>query len=356
MTRKDKTSETRSGRKRTILMILGPVVVLVVGGYYWLTTGRYVETDDAYLHADHVSVSAQVSGQISELGVSSNDHVHKGQVLFRIDDQPYRIALRAAEAKLASVTNQIKSLKAGYQEARAELAGAEEDVAWLTRETRRKKDLVKKDVVSTARYDEMHHQLLKAKAHVQGLKERIRQIEAQLGGQPDLPLEEQADYKQALAARDKAQLDISHTVVRAPADGVVAKVDIQPGNVVQAGEPLFPLVRTDSLYVEANLKETELTHIRVGQQATVEVDAFPGHRWKAKVVSISPGSGSVFSLLPAENASGNWVKVVQRIPVRLELEPGANGPALRAGMSTQVTIDTGSGHTLLSKAEGDARQ
>ncbi len=336
----DTSKRGAPGIKRVALMVSLPLVLLIAGGAYWIYTNRYVSTDNAYLHADSVMISPEVSGRVAAIPVHENQAVSKGDVLMRIDAAPYRIAVAAAQAKLDAVSNQVASLRANYRAAQAELRADEESVAYLTRENRRKHDLVKRDVVSSARYDELHHQLEMATQKAQATREQIQQILAQLGGNPDLPLEKQAAYMQAQAALDKARLDLEHTVVRAPASGVVTQVQLNPGDMIGAGHPGFALVETDHFWVDANLKETQLTKIKVGQPARIEIDTYPEHIWKGHIESISPATGAVFSVLPPQNATGNWVKVVQRLAVRVSIDDPAAGPALRAGLSAEVRVDT----------------
>ena len=312
--------------RRLLLMVALPVVLVVAGLWYWVHSARYQDTDNAYVVADQVNVAPQVAGRVLSVPVTQNQSVTQGQVLLTIDPQPFQIALDQANANLENTRNQIQSQQAA-------LKGAEAHADYLQREVQRQSNLVKQDVVSASKLDDLRTQLTVA-------EQQIAQIRASLNGNPDLPYTQQAMYKQALAARDDAALQLSYATVMAPADGVVTEVDIKPGDVVAPGRPVFALVMSGKRWIEANFKETQLTHVQVGQDVEVEVDTYPGHKWRGTVESIAPGTGSVFSVLPAQNATGNWVKVVQRIPVRIALDEVQGGPDLRAGMSAEVNIDT----------------
>ena len=324
--------------RRLLLMIALPLVLVVVGLWYWVHSERYQDTDNAYVVADQVSVAPQITGRVVSVPVSQNQAVTAGQLLLQIDPKPFEIALEQANANLENVRNQIKAQQAAF-------AGAEAHAAYLQREVERKTNLVKQDVVAASKLDDLRTQLTEA-------QQQIAQIRANLNGNPALPYDQQATYKQAVAARDDAALQLSYATVKAPADGVVTEVDIKPGDVVAAGHPVFALVMSGKRWIEANFKETQLTRVHVGQKVEISVDTYPGHTWQGTVESIAPGTGSVFSVLPAQNATGNWVKVVQRIPVRVAIDTTPGGPDLRAGMSAEVDIDTHY-NPLLGEASAD---
>lgn len=326
--------------RRLTLMIAGPLVLIILGLWYWAHSERYQNTDNAYVVADQVSVAPQISGRVTEVPVSQNDRVSPGQVLLQIDPAPFQLALDQANANLRNVADQLRAQQQSLRAAEAELKGAEANVDYLKREVQRKENLVKQDVVAAAKLDDLKTNYIMAEQRTVALQAQIAQIEASLGGNPDRPITEQAAYKKALAARDQAALNLSYTTVKSPAAGVVTEVDIKPGDVVESGRPVFALVMSGKRWIDANFKETQLTHIYVGQKAEISVDSYPGHTWQGTVESIAPGTGSVFSVLPAQNATGNWVKVVQRIPVRIAIDSSGDGPDLRAGMSAEVTIDT----------------
>lgn len=333
-------NEKTKQRTRRVLLGVGLLLAASIAIYFFVFAGRYVETDNAYVQADEVMLAPEVSGRITEVAVRENAAVEKDELLFRIDDEPYRIAVQQAEAALAQSTNELGAQRAALHEASSQLIAAREDVTYLERELKRKQGLAKQDVVTESRLDELRHQLEQARSAASGAERRIERIRASLGGDPELPLEKQAAYRQAQSALEKARLDLAHTAVRAPRAGIIANVDLQVGEMVAAGKPALALIATDDLWVEANLKETELTDLAVGQPADVHVDAYPNVTWKAHVASISPATGSEFSIIPPQNATGNWVKVIQRVPVRLALEHTEGNPDLRAGLSATVEIDT----------------
>ncbi len=326
---------------RRVLMILGPVVVVVGALYFWLSGGRYESTDDAYVESARVAISASVSGRVDEVAVRENQAVRKGDLLFRLDDAPYRIAVEEAQARLAAARLRIESLKAGYRQRLSELAAARDTLAYRRREYERQEKLLPAGISSQVQVDRALHAVQDAQAGVASAEQRIGEAAAGLGGNPDIAPDRHPAVEQAQAALDRARLELSYTVVRAPADGVVTRVDrLQPGTHIAAAAPLFALVSATDVWVQANFKEDQLEHMRAGEPATVEVDAYPGHTLRAKVASLSPGTGSQFSALPAENATGNWVKVVQRVPVRIALERLDPRLPLHAGLSVDVTVDT----------------
>jgi membrane fusion protein (multidrug efflux system) len=338
---------TKRQLARRILLPLGPVVLVAIALAMWLSGGRYVSTDNAYVRADKVAVSADVSGPVVEIAVKDNQRVAAGDLLFRIDDEPYRIALAAAEAQLGTVRNDIAALQASYRQRLADIRQAEADIQWYEREFKRQSELAQRNVASQAKLDEARHNLEAARQRIAGLRQEADAALAKLGGDADRPIEEQASYHRALADVDKARRDLRRTRVEAPIAGVVTRVEsLQVGSYLTPGQPAFALVAVDNAWVEANPKETDLTHVKAGDPATVTVDAYPGCRWSGHVASLSPGTGAEFAVLPAQNASGNWVKVVQRVPVRINLDPAACGRTLRAGMSVEAEIDTGYSRSL----------
>jgi len=329
---------------RWVLIGLGPLVVLSAALWFYVTGGRYVSTDDAFVKTDLVSINAQVPGQVTGLYVQNNQGVQAGQLLFELDGRSYRIALDQAEANLANVTAQINALRANYLEKAAMLTNAEQTVQFQQREYNRQVNLRSSGVASEQKVDEARRAYDNAQQQTDVVRQQMAAIQAQLGGDINKPTEELAMYRAAVARRDDAALALARTKVFAPAAGVVANVTLRPGDYINTGTPVFSLAEIGHSWIEANFKETELTHVLAGQEATVTVDTYPGITWKARVESLSPASGNEFSLLPAQNSSGNWVKVVQRIPVRLAIEPQPGAPPLRAGMSVIVEIDTGPHH------------
>lgn len=326
--------------RRLLLMAVLPLILIILGLWYWVHSERYQSTDNAYVYANQVSVAPQVSGRVIATPVTQNQAVAPGQVLLKIDPASMQFALDQANAKLKTVGDQVRAKQQQLRAAQAELKGAEANVAYLRRDVQRKTNLEKRDVVPAARLDSLKTNLIMAAQKTVALKAQIAQIVAGLGGDPFGPITQQAAYQQALAARDQAALELSYTTIKAPTGGVVTEVDVKPGDVVVAGRPVFALVMGGQRWINANFKETQLTHIHVGLKAEISVDTYSDRTWQGTVVSIAPGTGSVFSVLPAQNATGNWVKVVQRIPVRILIDTHPGGPDLRAGMSAEVTIDT----------------
>lgn len=328
-------------RARLPLMLAGVVVVAGIAGYLYLSGGRFESTDDAYVKTARVSISANVAGRVVELAVHDNQAVHTGELLYRLDDAPFRIAVADAEAQLASARLRVGMLKANYRQRQSEEASARDTLAFQQSELDRQQRLIGAGIASQAQVDKARHARDEAREKVAGAAQEIGAVAAQLGGNPAIEADQHPAVKQAQAALDRARLDLSYTAVRAPSDGVVTRVEaLQVGSYVNASVPVFALVSTHDVWLEANFKEDQLAHMRVGQEASVEVDSYPGEVFKGKVASVSPGTGSQFSVLPPENATGNWVKVVQRLPVRVEL--AALDPAfpLHGGLSANVEVDT----------------
>ena len=340
-------------RLRLPLMLAGPVLVLLAGGYWYLTGGRYVSTDDAYVQAARVAISTDVSGRVVKIDVKDNERINAGQMLFRLDPRPFRIAVDEAKAQLAAVRYQIHALKATYHQKRADVRAAEATTDYQEREFERQKRLLTSGTASQQQFDQARQAYENGRQQLASKQQDVAVALANIGGDPDIPLDQHPMVQHAQAALDRAELNLSYTEVRAPENGIVTKVDqLQVGNYVTAGMPLFSLMSTDRVWVEANFKETELTHMRPGQEATVEVDTYPDIVYRAKVESLSPGTGLTFSLLPAENATGNWVKVVQRLPVRLSLDRFDPNELLHAGLSATVEIDTRHRRPWLDRVEG----
>ncbi len=343
---RDASVATRPGRPlrqrlRLPLMLAGPIVVLIAASWWYLTSGRYVSTDDAYVQAARTMISSDISGRVVSIAVHDNQRVSRGEELFRIDDRPFRIAVEEATAQFAAARLQIEAMKATYRQKLAELRSAEDTVAYQQREYDRQRQLAASGVAARSTFDQVQNALQTAQHKVTSTQSDANNILAQLGGDANTPTDQHPSVQRAQAALDKAQLDFSYTVVRAGESGTVTKVEqLQVGSYVTASTPVFAMM-SKRIWVEANFKETELTHMRPGQDATVEVDTYPDLVFKAKVVSMSPGTGLTFSLLPPENATGNWVKVVQRLPVRLALEDvDPRNTPLHAGLSATVEIDT----------------
>ncbi|WP_045838251.1 HlyD family secretion protein [Hyphomicrobium sp. 99] len=334
-------AETKRSMKRRLLFAALPVA-LVVGGYFYVTGGATMSTDNAYVQADIVGVSNDISGIVKDIVVRDNQNVAKGDVLFRLDDEPFRLALERADAQLGMVRNDLLAMRTKYKDMQAQIEQAKADVALNNLTVERQQKLAANNYTAQATLDAARNTLIASQQKLASLNQQLDGIAVDLNGNPDAPVEEHPRYKDALAARGEAQRQLSHTVVKAPFAGVVTNVpSLQSGQYLAAAATAFNIVSTDHVWVEASPKETELTSVEPGQKVTVTVDTYPGQRWTGTVESISPASASSFSLLPAENSSGNWVKVVQRIPMRVRVENEPGKPQLRVGMSVEVDVDTG---------------
>jgi membrane fusion protein (multidrug efflux system) len=347
--------KTRLQRLRWPLMSLAAIAVLGGGAYFYVTGGRYQSTDDAYAQAATVSISANVAGRVSEIEVRDNEVVQRGATLFKLDDAPFRIAVSDAASHLADTRLQIESLKSTYRQRLVELRAARDTQSYAQQQYDRQTRLLASGIASQTQFDQAAHALDAARQQVANVQQQIGAALANLGGDANIAPERHPLVEQAQAALDRAQLNLSYTVISAPTDGVVAKVEqLQVGDTIAASAPVFALVSTRDVWIEANFKEVQLARMRPGQSATVEIDRYPGRRFSAEVTSVSPSTGSQFSMLPPENATGNWVKVVQRVPVRLELTRVDEGFLLQSGLSANVTVDTRPQDRKLAAATGPA--
>jgi membrane fusion protein, multidrug efflux system len=337
---------------RALMWIGGPALVLAIAGYMYITAGRFASTDNAYVQADRVTIAPQVAGRVVAVEVRENQPVRKDDVLFRIDPQPLEIAVARMQAQVESVQSLLDAARSGYHSAQADLRSSAADLKYKEQQFERMKELRGRGLIAQQALDDAANNLASARAKQDSNDAALSKAQNLLGGLPTTPDEKLAGYKLALAQLAQAKLDLEHAVVRAPMDGVIGKTTLQPGDFLATGQAAMPLVAT-TLWVDANFKETDLTHVAPGQEATIEVDTFPGKKWPARVASISPASGAEFSVLPAQNATGNWVKIVQRIPVRLAIsEAQKDGMVLRAGMSAVVEIDTGKQNSILGRWQG----
>lgn len=333
---------------RRILMIGGAAIVAVISLALWLTGGRYVGTDDAYVHAGQLMVSTDVSGLVSEVDVKEGQHVKAGQVLFRIDPLQFKIALDNAKANLDQTRLTIISMRDDYQRMLRDIAAQQATVRLDQLNYDRYASLLRSNSIAPMTVDQAKFALATAQSTLSSLQETAEVQLAKLGGNITRPIESLPQYQQAKAQVDEQQRQLDHSVVRAPFDGTVTEVDsLQPGTLVISALSSFSttsavgLVSDNNIWVEANMKETDITHVHRGDPVDVTIDTYPGRTWHGSVDSISPATGSAFSVLPAENASGNWVKITQRVTVRIKLKLKPSDPPLRVGMSTYVTIDTG---------------
>jgi membrane fusion protein (multidrug efflux system) len=332
----------RRDRVRWGLFALLPLVLLA-GGYFYVTGGQIMSTDDAYVQAERVGVSTDVSGIVQDVAVKDNDHVAAGQVLYRLDPRQFQIALDNAKANLSQIGLSIDAMKQDYRRMESDVAAQQAQVDLDQKNYDRNAMLLKTATVSQAVFDQAHYTLDNDKSKLAALQRQVQVQLARLGGNVETPTTEHPQYRQAKAQVDEAQRQLDHSVVTAPFAGTVTNVpSIAPGKYLAASTTAFFLVDTDHVWVDATPKETELTYVRPGQQATISVDTYPDVEWHGVVESVSPAAAQEFSLLPAQNTSGNWVKVVQRVPMRVRIETGdKNLPPLRAGMSVVVDVDTG---------------
>jgi membrane fusion protein (multidrug efflux system) len=347
----DAKKQPLSGRlnktRRLILLVIIPLVAGIAGLIVYLSGGRYMTTDNAYVGAQKVLVTPDISGKISKVVVREGQRVQVGDVLFEIDAEPFRLALQQAEARVASARTDHANLLTNDKAMSRMIELAQRTAELKRQDVERKSTLMANRSGSQFDLDASHGQLVVAQTQVEQLSQQQAGIRNQLLGNPDLPLEQFPPYLQAKAALDQAQRDLNHTTVRAPLAGNATQVDnIQLGRYVNAGTPVLSVIDDANPWVDANPKETDFTYVALGQKVTVVVDAFPNHTFKGRITSMSPGTGAQFAILPPQNASGNWVKVVQRVPIRVSFDADENTSRLRAGMSAYVSVDTGRSRSL----------
>ena len=326
---------------RVLLLVVVPLVAVMAGLYVYATGGREVETDNAYVKANIVPISSGVTGRVIEVMARDNQPVEAGAVLFRLDPAPYQIAVDGARAQMDVVRTDVQSLRAEYRATLQEAAEARSRIDFLEKQLARQEYLKEKGMSRGDTYDEARHNVEAAKRRLDSIREKTNRVIAELSGNPDMPVERLPRYAEARAAYDAAMLDLSRAQVSAPFAGVVSNMKLQVGEFVEEGAPMFSLIESGPPWIEANYKETQLTYMTVGQPAKVMVDAYPDHEWPASVEAIAPATGAEFAVLPPQNATGNWVKVVQRVPVRIKVEQSPGQPQLRAGMTVSVAVDTG---------------
>jgi len=336
--------------RRVLLLVVLPLAALVGGLIFYLNGGRYVTTDDAYVGAQKVLITPDISGKIEKVVVKEGQQVNEGDVLFEIDPVPFRLAVAQAKATLDQAHTTYDNLKANIKIYGDMLDLAQQGVDLKRRDVDRKTSLAKSNFGSQLDLDNAANALVTSSAQAQFLKQQLSSSKTQLLGDPDLPLEQFPPYAQAKAALDQAQRNLDHTVMRAPMAGIATQVEqIQLGRFVAAGTPVFSVIDTANPWVDANPKESDFTYVAVGQPVSIDVDAFPDHVFKGTIGSLSPGTGAQFAILPAQNATGNFVKVVQRVPVRIYFDSHDKYvKKLKAGMSAYTTIDTGHRRSLAS--------
>src|SRR2546430_2580889 len=335
------TPAPKKSWRRPLMFALLPAA-LVVGGYFYVTGGAVMSTDNAYVQADMVGLSTDVAGIVTQVLVHDNQKVAKGDNLFKLDPLQFQLALDRAEAQIGNTRNDLVALQSSYRNMQAQVEQAQKDADFNMVNFQRQEQLIANNFTPKATYDAARNTLQGSQHKLSSLQQQLAGLAANLNADPDASIESHPKYKDALAARDAAKRQLAHTVERAPFARIGTNVpSLQPGQYLAAAATGFNVVSTDHVWVQASPKETELTYVKPGQQVTVAVDTFPGQRWAGTVESISPASASSFSLLPAENTSGNWVKVVQRIPMRILVNNVPGKPPLRVGMSVEGNVETG---------------
>lgn len=333
-------TQRRFRLRRLILMIVLPAVAIAAGLNAWVHAGRLVATENAYVKSHVVNIAPEVSGAIQSVLVEEHQRVTAGTTLYQLRDDPFRIAVERAEAALAQAAIQIAADQHAYRRALAEIAELQTSVDYATTQHERQASLRRRNLGSAEDLDTAAYALASAEKRMAVARQEAATLLARLAGQVDAPVASYPAYQAALAERAQAQLDLARTAIVAPFDGVVINRP-EPGDYAERGITTMALVADRDMWIEANFKETQLTHLREGQPATVSIDTYPGRIWQGRVQSVSEATGAEFALLPPQNATGNWVKIVQRVPVRIALAPSPDAPPLRAGMSSEVTVDTG---------------
>ena len=333
-------AKKKGGSRRLLLMVSVPVLLAAVGGYFWLTGGRYIDTDNAYVQQPKVSISSDVAGRIVSVAVTDNQSVKAGDVLFGIDPEPYRIALSQADAALSAARVNVEQLRVGLGTAKAKLLAAQQTLDIRQKEWDRKANLQTQGLTAEASLDDVRLSLQSAESTVALEQQDVASATAALGGNPDIKTDDHPAVRAALATQKNAVRNLAKTTIFAPSDGIISQVaSLNVGQFIATGSTIATLVETGTVWVEANFKETQLSGIVAGMPAEIGVDAFPGVKFKGHVDSIGAATGAEFALIPAQNATGNWVKVVQRIPVRVVVDD-ANAQPLRAGMSASISVDS----------------
>ena len=326
---------------RILLLFVIPLVAVLWGLRIYAEGGRIEETENAYVKANIVAVSAGVPGRVIEVMVQDDSSVKKGDLMFRLDPTPYEIAAAKARAQMDVVRTEMNSLRVDYRATLVEAMEAKEPIALMIKQVERQERLKSVGMGRADQYDEAQHNLKLAKRRLQSVQEKSKQALAHLGSDLNASAEDHPRFKEAKAAYEAAMFEVARTQVKSPADGVVSNMKLRAGEWVDRGQSLFSLIENSAPWIDANFKETQLTYMREGQRVRVVADAYPDVEWHGGVATIAPASGAEFAVLPPQNATGNWVKVVQRIPVRIQLQQAAGLPPLRAGMTVSVQVETG---------------
>jgi membrane fusion protein (multidrug efflux system) len=345
---------THLSLRATLLLVL-PLLVAVIASVFYLLGGRYISTDNAYIGQQRVLITPDVSGKVASISVVEGQQLKPGDVLFAIDPAPYAFAEQEARAKLEKVRTEFANLKSNLDSISKRIVLARESVAANQAEYDRKSELLGNRISTPADLDRTRMTLIAAKAQLEQLQGQQTASLNQLLSDVSLPIEQYPPFIEASATHDRAKRDLTNTVLRAPIAGIATQVpSIQMGRYITAGTPVFSVMGTDTIWIDANPKETDLTFVRAGQPVHITVDAFPDRTWQGKVAAISPGTGAQFAILPPQNAAGNWIKIVQRVPIRVEFAPGQDLRRLRSGMSANIEIDTGRRGRIVSLFGGSA--
>jgi membrane fusion protein, multidrug efflux system len=340
-------AKRRLPKMRFLLMVVVPVLAMAAGLWFYLSGGRYISTDNAYVGAQKVLITPDISGRIGSVTAQEGQRVKKGDVLFSIAPATYESNVKQAKAQLEQARSDYLNLKALLSSLGVQKQFAQQVIDARKVQLANNKAVIAKGFGDQEAVRDWNATLATSEAQLAQLQQQESQALARLLGSAELPLDQFPAYMQAAAQLDKAERDLRNTDVKAPIDGIATQVDnIQVGRYLNAGAPVLAVIATGAPWVEANPKETDLTHVVPGQDVTISVDTFPDRVWHGKVQSISPGTGAEFSILPPQNAAGNWVKVVQRVPVRIAFAPGEDTTALRAGLSVSVSIDTKQGRSF----------
>lgn len=322
------------------MLTVVPVLVVATGLYVYLHSGRYIETDNAYIKANRVMISAEISGVIARIAVADNQAVAAGETLFELENRPYQIALNRAAAGLAPVSLDIAADQLAYEEAQAEVDLQRSNVTYFQSRLLRQRELRRNNLGTLENLDSAIHEYDRASKQVVLMQQKAARLLASLGGRPDMPVAEHPRHLTAQAVLDEAELNMTRTRIFAPFAGIATNVP-KLGDYITPGRPVMAVVANTDMWVEANFKETDLMHIKPGQPVIISGDTYTDRKWRGRVQSIAEATGAEFALLPPQNATGNWVKIVQRIPLKIVLDPQADAPILRMGMSTTVEVDTG---------------